>query len=82
MRSSKSSVKTFEPEGIEVYPISAVSGKGVERTVIMHVKALLAECPQDTIVVYEQEFFPELLSGRRMNHTRSARARRRMKSMS
>ena len=50
--------KTFEPEGIEVYPISAVSGKGVKE-LLFAVKALLAECPQDTIV-FEQEFFPEL----------------------
>ena len=50
--------KTFEPEGIEVYPISAVSGKGVKE-LLFAVKALLAESPQDTIV-FEQEFFPEL----------------------
>ena len=50
--------KIFEPEGIEVYPISAVSGKGVKE-LLFAVKALLAECPQDTIV-FEQEFFPEL----------------------
>lgn len=50
--------KTFEPEGIEVYPISAVSGKGVKE-LLFAVKALLAECPQDTIV-FEQEFFPEI----------------------
>ena len=50
--------KTFEPEGIEVYPISAVSGKGVKE-LLFAVKALLAECPQETIV-FEQEFFPEL----------------------
>ena len=49
--------KTFEPEGIEVYPISAVSGKGVKE-LLFAVKALLAECPQDTIM-FEQEFFPE-----------------------
>lgn len=50
--------KIFEPEGIEVYPISAVSGKGVKE-LLFAVKALLAECPQETIV-FEQEFFPEL----------------------
>lgn len=50
--------KTFEPEGIEVYPISAVSGKGVKE-LLFAVKALLAECPQD-MIVFEQEFFPEL----------------------
>ena len=49
--------KIFEPEGIEVYPISAVSGKGVKE-LLFAVKALLAECPQETIV-FEQEFFPE-----------------------
>ena len=49
--------KTFEPEGIEVYPISAVSGKGVKE-LMFAVKELLAECTQDAIV-FEQEFFPE-----------------------
>ena len=35
-----------------------VSGKGVKE-LLFAVKALLAECPQETIV-FEQEFFPEL----------------------
>jgi GTP-binding protein len=46
----------FEPQGIKVFPISAVSGKGVKE-VLYHVKGLL-----DTIEVkpirFEREFFP------------------------
>ena len=47
----------FEPKGIQVYPISAVSGQGV-RELLFHVKELLDSCPQEP-VVFEQEFFPE-----------------------
>lgn len=49
---------TFEPQGIEVYPISAVSGQGVKE-LLYAVKGLLAQCPKEPIQ-YEQEFFPEL----------------------
>lgn len=46
----------FEPQGIKVFPISAVSGKGVKE-VLYHVKGLL-----DTIEVkpirFEREYFP------------------------
>ena len=52
----------FEPKGIQVYPISAVSGQGV-RELLFHVKELLDSCPQEP-VVFEQELFPEdMLSG-------------------
>lgn len=43
-----------EKEGIFVYPISAVSGKGV-RELLFHVKELLTKCPKEA-VVYEPEY--------------------------
>lgn len=48
----------FEKEGIKVFPISAVSGKGVKE-LLYEVKELLSKCPRD-IIVYEQEYDPEL----------------------
>lgn len=50
----------FEPKGITVYPISAVSGKGV-RELLYHVKNML-EVLDDTPVIFEQEFFPEQMT--------------------
>lgn len=50
--------ETFEPEGIEVYPISAVSGKGVKE-LLYAVKKLLEHFSEEPIV-FEQEYFPEL----------------------
>lgn len=47
----------FEPQGIPVYPISAVTGQGV-RELLFHVKELLDKSPMKP-VVFEQEFFPE-----------------------
>ena len=47
----------FEPKGISVYPISAVTGQGV-RELLFHVKELLDKSPMEPIV-FEQEFFPE-----------------------
>ena len=47
----------FEPKGIKVYPISAVTGQGV-RELLFHVKELLDACPRKSIV-FEQESFPE-----------------------
>ena len=49
--------KEFEPKGIKVYPISAVTGQGV-RELLFHIKELLNSCPKKAIV-FEQEFFPE-----------------------
>ena len=49
--------KEFEPQGIPVYPISAVSGQGVKE-LLYAVKKVLNEIPQEKIV-FEQEFFPE-----------------------
>ncbi len=47
----------FEPKGIRVFPISAVSGQGV-RELLLYVKQMLDELGQKKIV-FEQEFFPE-----------------------
>lgn len=47
----------FEPKGIPVYPISAVSGEGV-RELLYHVNRMLDELG-DEVTVFEQEFFPE-----------------------
>ena len=47
----------FEPKGIPVYPISAVSGEGV-RELLYHVNGMLEELGSE-VTVFEQEFFPE-----------------------
>lgn len=47
----------FEPQGIPVYPISAVSGDGLNE-LLWAVANMLKELPQEKIV-FEQEFFPE-----------------------
>lgn len=47
----------FEPKGIKVYPISAVTGKGVKE-LLYGIRELLDKCPSEPIV-FEQEFFPE-----------------------
>ncbi|MFQ8690894.1 MAG: Obg family GTPase CgtA, partial [Blautia sp.] len=47
----------FEPKGISVYPISAVSGQGVKE-LLYHVQNLLRSVEQKPIV-FAQEFFPE-----------------------
>ena len=48
----------FEPEGIEVYAISAVSGEGVKE-LLFHVNELLKTCPSE-VTVYEAEYDPAL----------------------
>lgn len=53
----------FEPQGIQVFPISAVSGKGV-RELLYYVKQLLSEIPSDpkvfeTEYIVENEDFPD-----------------------
>ena len=48
----------FEPDGIKVFPISAVSGQGLKE-LLYEVKNLLSTCPKET-TVYEQEFDPAL----------------------
>lgn len=49
--------KEFETKGIKVFPISAVSGKGVKE-LLYYVKELLDNTDAAPIV-FEQEFFPE-----------------------
>ena len=49
--------KEFEPQGIKVYPISAVTGQGLKE-LLYGIKSLLNETPAKRIV-FEQEFFPE-----------------------
>ena len=48
-----------DKEGIKVFPISAVSGKGLKE-LLYHVKDLLATCPKE-ITVFESEFDPTIL---------------------
>ena len=47
----------FEPRGIRVFPISAVTGKGVKE-LLYYVKSLLDSMEKKSIT-FEQEFFPE-----------------------
>ena len=54
-------------EGIEVFPISAVSGAGVKE-LLYHVKHLLDKLPKET-VVYEQEYDPSLIVLRDLPYT-------------
>lgn len=48
----------FEPKGIQVFPISAISGKGVKE-LLYHVSSVL-DTLDDAPIVFEQEYFPEL----------------------
>ena len=47
----------FEPKGIKVFPISAVSGQGLKE-LLYHVSSIL-ETLDDKPVIFEQEYFPE-----------------------
>lgn len=47
----------FEPKGIRVFPISAVSGKGLDE-LLYHVRTMLDQL-DDTPVTFAQEYFPE-----------------------
>ena len=49
----------FEPKGIRVYPISAISGRGI-RELLFHVKEMLDK-QEKKPVIFEQEFFPEYM---------------------
>ena len=46
----------FEPQGIKIFPISAVSGEGVSE-LLWHVYELVKQAPDD-IVEFEPEFVP------------------------
>ena len=50
--------KEFEPKGVQVFVISAVSGQGIKE-LLYHVQELLKTCP-DEITIYEPEFDPAL----------------------
>lgn len=51
----------FEPQGISVYPISAVSGEGV-RELLYRVNQMLEQINEEP-TVFAQEYFPERVSG-------------------
>lgn len=51
--------KEFEPKGIKVFPISAVTGKGLKE-LLYYVNDLLSQLDSAPII-FEQEFFPEIL---------------------
>lgn len=51
----------FEPKGIKVYPISAVSGEGVKE-LLYHVYEMVQNIGEE-VTVFEQEYFPELNKG-------------------
>lgn len=53
--------KEFEPQGISVYPISAVSGEGVKE-LLYRVSEMLEEIHEEP-TVFEQEFFPQWQGG-------------------
>ncbi len=48
---------TFEPQGIKVFPISAVSGKGIKE-LLYYVREML-DSIDTTPIVFEREYFPE-----------------------
>ncbi len=52
--------KEFEEKGIEVYAISAVSGKGVKE-LLYKVNDMLEEIDEEP-TIFEQEYFPELMN--------------------
>lgn len=47
----------FEPQGMRVFPISAVTGKGLKE-LLYYVRDLLDSLPQERIM-FQQEYFPE-----------------------
>jgi len=49
----------FEPQGIKVFPISAVSGKGLKE-LLYYVREMLSKVDQ-TPVIFEREYFTEVL---------------------
>jgi len=57
----------FEPEGVKVFAISAVSGQGVKE-LLYHINEILKTMDNKT-VVFEQEFFPELQIDKELPYT-------------
>ncbi|MDE7015071.1 MAG: Obg family GTPase CgtA, partial [Kineothrix sp.] len=57
----------FEPKGIKVFPISAVSGQGIRE--LLYAVGSLLEKMDDKPVVFEQEFFPETVRAGEEPHT-------------
>ncbi len=58
----------FEPQGVKVFAISAVSGQGVQE-LLYHVQKMLRELPQEP-TVFEQEYDPQLhLAGSQLPFT-------------
>ena len=51
--------KEFEPEGIKVFPISALTGEGIS-ALLFEVRKLLDETVDESIT-FKQEFFPEYM---------------------
>ncbi len=47
----------FEPQGVRVFPISAVTGKGVKK--LLYAVYDLLQTLDDAPIVFEQEYFPE-----------------------
>ena len=47
----------FEPQGIKVFPISAVSGKGLKE--LLYATQALLDTMDDTPIIFEQEFDPD-----------------------
>ncbi len=52
----------FEPQGVKVFPISAVTGQGVKE-LLYYVQQELDKLPKE-VLRFEQEFFPELALAR------------------
>jgi len=48
----------FEPQGIRVFPISAVAGKGLKE-LLYYVRELLDTAVDQSPIVFEQEYFPD-----------------------
>lgn len=57
----------FEPQGIRVFPISAVSGKGLKE-LLYHVNELLSTV-DSAPVIFEKEFFPEFMQNPELPYT-------------
>lgn len=49
----------FEPQGIKVFPVSAISGKGIE-ALLYHVRNMLDQL-DDKPVIFEPEIFPDTM---------------------